>query len=243
MNFGRRPGRWWRLGGKADPMPEGQHGWSMDLGRRTGIALSAAMFRVRVTGLNRVPATGPVLFVANHTAFVDGVVLFGLLPRRTSFLIKAEAVTGPVGALLRHVGQFAIDREVPSRDVLLAAQSQLAGGGAVGVFPEGTRGDGLVRQVLPGAGWLAARSGATVVPVAVRGTARPAGARRRFRPVVRVRIGEPYQVAKGAGKSAVGAATATIQQRLSELVRGLDDDLAGVVGRPAGHGAASGDHE
>lgn len=207
-------------------MPKGQRGWAMDLGRRTGIVLSAIMFRMRVAGLRRVPAAGPVLFVANHTAFADGIVLFGLLPRRTSFLVKAEAVKGPLGLLLRNVGQYAIDREVPSREVLLAAMSQLSAGGAVGVFPEGTRGDGLVRQVLPGAGWLAVRSGATVVPVALRGTGRPPGRRRRFRPLVRVRVGEPFPVAKGAGKAAVETATTTIQQRLSELVRKLDEDLA-----------------
>ncbi|MBE7163169.1 MAG: 1-acyl-sn-glycerol-3-phosphate acyltransferase, partial [Williamsia herbipolensis] len=91
-----------------------------------------------------------------------------------------------------------------------------------GVFPEGTRGDGLVRSVFNGAGWLAVRTRAQVVPVAIRGTQRPVGTRRRFRPVVRIRIGESFAVAPGSGRSAVDAATALIQQRLSALVAALD---------------------
>ena len=100
-----------------------------------------------------------------------------------SFLVKAEAVKGPLGWLLINVGQYALVRGVPDREPLLKALAQLKAGGAIGIFPEGTRGAGNVETVFAGAGWLAARAGAAVVPVAIRGTDRPAGRkRRRFRP-------------------------------------------------------------
>lgn len=220
-----RPRRWRLLGGKQDPSPAHTGTKGMDRGRRIGIALSAAMYRMRVTGMAKVPPTGGVLFVANHQNFMDGPVLFGLMPRRVSVLIKAEAVKGPLGWLLRNVGQYSIDRESPSRDVLLAAMAQLKSGGAIGLFPEGTRGDGNVVQIQAGAGWLAARSGATVVPVALRGVARPTGGRRRFRPVVHVWIGEPFSVPQGAGKSAVAAASEQIRERLAATVQELDREI------------------
>jgi len=198
----------------------------MDRGRRIGIALSLLMYRQKVMGVDRVPATGPLVVVANHSNFSDGPVLFGALPRRVSFLVKAEAVTGPMGWLLRNVGQYAINREVPDRKPLLQALSQLKAGGAIGIFPEGTRGDGNVENISAGAGWLAARAGAAVLPVAVRGTARPAGSSRRFRPAVRVLIGDPFVIPLGAGKKAVDAATDLIRDRLSELVLQLDKTIS-----------------
>ena len=223
---------WARLlspGAGDDPAPAHTDGRGMDLGRRIGIVLCAFAYRMRVAGTERVPATGGVLFVANHMNFFDGPVLFGSLPRRVSFLVKSEAVTGPLGKLLRHVGQYAIDRDAPDRDVLHAALDQLRAGGCVGLFPEGTRGDGNVGQVFGGAGWLAVRSGAAVVPVAVRGTARPAEARRRYRPVVHVLVGDPIPVVPGSGRRAVDTGTELIRDHLARLVVELDASMASTV--------------
>jgi 1-acyl-sn-glycerol-3-phosphate acyltransferase len=218
--------RWRHLGGTQDPWPPHSGRKGMDRGRRIGITLSLMMYRQRVTGMARVPASGPLVVVANHSNFFDGPVLFGALPRRVSFLIKAEAVTGPMGWLLRNVGQYAIHRDVPDRKPLLEALAQLKAGGAIGIFPEGTRGAGDVQNISGGAGWLAARAGATVLPVAVRGTARPEGRGRRFRPSVRVLIGDPFPIPAGAGRTAVDSATDLIRDRLSELVIQLDKTIS-----------------
>jgi 1-acyl-sn-glycerol-3-phosphate acyltransferase len=227
----RRPRRFLRLGGKADPVPAHARPWAMDLARRTGIVLFGTMFRLRVSGLERVPATGPVLMVANHMAFVDGGILFGMFPRRAAFLVKAEAVTGPMTMLRWWGGQYAINREKPEREVLLAALELLRSGGSIGVFPEGTRGDGNLDSVFNGAGWFAARSDAQVVPVALRGAARGDAPRRRFRPPVSVLVGEPFRVPQGAGRQNVAAATAAIRERLLETLAELDaqqgDRIAG----------------
>ncbi len=215
--------RWWRLGGGNDPTPEASGPKGMDRGRRIGITLGALMYRMRVDGMSRVPATGPVVFVANHQNFMDGALLFGALTRRVSFLVKAEAVKGPLGRLLVNVGQHSVVRGVPDREPLLRALAQLQAGGAIGIFPEGTRGGGNVETVFPGAGWLAARSGAPVVPVAIRGTNRPAGRkRRRFRPEVHVLVGDAFPVQQGGGRKAVTAATQAIRAHLAAQVATLD---------------------
>ena len=218
--------RWRHLGGENDPTPEASGPKGMDRGRRIGISLSLLMYRMHVTGMQRIPSAGPVVVVANHQNFMDGAVLFGALPRRVSFLVKAEAVKGPLGWLLVNVGQHAVVRGVPDREPLLRALSQLQAGGAIGIFPEGSRGAGNVETVFPGAGWLAARSGAVVVPVAIRGTDKPPGrTRRRFRPAVHVLVGEPFPVDKGGGRTAVAAATEAIRKHLAALVATLDAEI------------------
>jgi 1-acyl-sn-glycerol-3-phosphate acyltransferase len=219
--------RWFNLGGSDDPPPEHTGPKGMDRGRRIGITLCFFMYRMRVRGMERVPVSGPLVVVANHQNFMDGAVLFGTLPRRVSFLVKAEAVKGPLGWLLTNVGQYALVRSVPDREPLLKALAQLKSGGAIGIFPEGTRGGGDVTTVFAGAGWLAARAGAIVVPVALRGTARPEGRRkRRFKPEVHVLVGDPFEVLHGGGKTAVSAATEKIREQLAALVVTLDSDIA-----------------
>ncbi len=217
--------RWRHLGGTADPTPPHTGPKGMDRGRRIGIVVNLLTYRVVLHRAERIPTSGPVVIVANHQHLMDGAVLFGCLPRRVSFLVKAEAVKGPLGWLLTNVGQYAIVRGVPDREPLLQALAQLKAGGAIGIFPEGARGNGNVDSVFAGAGWLAARGGAPVVPVAIRGTARPAGRRRRFRPAVTALVGQPFTVPVGGGRQPVAEATEAIRVNLAALVQELDADV------------------
>jgi len=62
-----------------------------------------------------------------------------------------------------------------------------------------------------------------VLPVVCRGTRRPAGARRRWRPRVDIVIGEPLTVATGGGRTGLTAATETLRAELAGMVRELDE--------------------
>ncbi len=221
---------WRDLGGSADPVASHASARAVDRGRRTGIVVNTVLYRLRLWHGDRMPASGPVVLVANHQHLLDGAVLFGCLPRRVAFLIKAEVVKGPLGWLLTSVGQYAVVRGTPDREPLMRAMAQLRAGGVIGIFPEGTRGTGNVDAVFNGAGWLAARTDATVVPVAIRGTARPAGSRRRLRPVVTVLVGQPFRVPGGGGRTIVAQATETIRLHLAGVVGELDAQLARVDG-------------
>lgn len=167
-------------------------------GRHLGQAIFHSLYRARAEHAERVPTHSPVLFVANHAAFLDGPFVFSLAPRPVNLLVKKEAFRGVVGWVLSTVGQIPIDRSVGDREALTTALTVLERGGAVGVFPEGTRRDGDVEQVNQGAAWIALRSGALVVPVAVLGT-RVAGASPdawpRPRSVLTVDFGDPFPVA------------------------------------------------
>jgi 1-acyl-sn-glycerol-3-phosphate acyltransferase len=197
--------------------------WLHDRGRWLASWLFRPVYRVRVHHRERIPARGPVVVVANHSAFVDGPLLFGLLGRRAVFWVKQEMFTGVAGWGLRRIGQLPVRRGEADRRPLTAAIGVLRGGGLVGVFPEGTRGSGDVATAEHGATWLARTSGAAVLPIVSRGTRRPGGSGRRWRPRVDVVVGEPLSVPAGGGRAGLTAATETVRAELAGMVRELDE--------------------
>jgi 1-acyl-sn-glycerol-3-phosphate acyltransferase len=207
-------------------LPPGTSPWLHDLARVTTRWLLPAV-AVRVHGAARIPATGPLVLVANHSALVDGPLLFGLAGRRAVFLVKREMFGGPLGGPLRAIGQLPVRRGVADVASLRAAVAVLRGGGLVGVFPEGSRGPGDVATAHHGAAWLARTAGAPVLPVAIRGTRRAPGARRRLRPQVDVLVGEPFDVPAGGGRAGLATATETVRAALAGVVGTLDEIRAG----------------
>jgi 1-acyl-sn-glycerol-3-phosphate acyltransferase len=127
-----------------------------------------------------------------------------------------------LGWALFRLGQVPVHRGRPDRRPLTAALAVLRAGGLVAIFPEGTRGTGDVAAAHGGAAWLARTSGATVLPVAFRGTRRPDGSNRRFRPRVDVLVGEPLVLPAGGGRSGLTAATETLRAELARRVQELD---------------------
>jgi 1-acyl-sn-glycerol-3-phosphate acyltransferase len=158
-----------------------------------------------------------------------------LLGRRTAFLIKQEMFRGPLGWVLHRIGQLPVRRGEADRAPLLTAVRLLRDGGMVVVFPEGTRGEGNVTDAQRGAAWLARSGGATILPVAIRGTRRPAGRNRRFRPRVDVLVGEPFVTPPGKGREALVVATNEMRERLAALVPELDR-IRSVSGQSAAQG-------
>ncbi len=210
--------------GYTGDLPAGSSPRMHDLARWIGTWCFRPMYRLRVHHLERVPAQGPVVVVANHSAFVDGPLLFGLLGRRTVFLVKQEMFHGPFAWVLPRIGQVPVRRGAADRRPLTLALDVLRGGGLVAVFPEGTRTEGGdVAAAQHGAAWLARAAGAAVLPVVCRGTRRPAGSGRRLRPRVDVLVGEPLTVAAGGGRAGLAAATETIRATLAGLVGDIDD--------------------
>ena len=204
-------------------LPDGARPWLHDFARWLGSWLYRPFYRMRIHGKERIPVAGPVVLVANHSSFVEPQMIFGMLRRRAVFLVKAEVARGVLGVLLRWLGQLSIRRGTPDRGPLMAAVEFLRAGGLVGVFPEGSRGSGDMLHAEQGAAWLVRSSEAVVVPVAVRGTDRPQGSGRRFRPVVDLLIGEPFTVTVARGRSGLATATEQIRVRLAGLVCELDE--------------------
>lgn len=210
-------------GRKSTGLPEDAWPRVHDLVRVLTWLLYRLPFRVRASGLRRIPRRGPVVIVANHSSLLEPQLIYGWLPRRPVFLMKAELATGAGGRVLRRLGQIAVHRGGPNRTALAKAGQVLRSGGVICVFPEGVRGDGDVAHAEGGAAWLARAHGATVVPLATRGTLRPRGSGKRFRPRVDMLVGEPMPVNIGPGRQGLNEGTEKLRHELAELVRSLDE--------------------
>lgn len=160
-------------------------------------ALMRLLFRLETRDPGRVPAAGPALLVSNHSSVLDPPLIGSASRRRLAFLAKAELFRIPVfGALLRRLGARPLRRADSDPAAMRAALRVLEEGGALLVFPEGTRGpEGVLRPARAGAGMLAVVSGAAVVPVYVSGSGRawPKGARFPRPARVTVAFGEPLR--------------------------------------------------
>jgi 1-acyl-sn-glycerol-3-phosphate acyltransferase len=188
-----------------------------------GRALARLLGRLDVRGLDDFPDTGAVVLAVNHRAFLDGPLLFGIVERPISFLVKVEAFTPRMTPVLRGAGQIPVVRHRLDVAPLRLALRILHGGGIVGIFPEGARGDGLARTAKPGVGYFALRTGATVVPVACHDTDALARRRGIHRPPVRFIFGAPLDVGhvpdgERVNRRQVIAATEQIRVSLADLV-------------------------
>src|SRR5215213_8268766 len=138
-------------------------------------------YRVRVEGLEHLPADGPVILASNHVSFCDSIFLPLVLKRRVTFVAKAEYFDDPKTAwFFRAVGQIPIRREggSASAGALAAARGVLDAGGVFGIYPEGTRSpDARLYRGHTGVARLALQCRAPIIPVAMIGTreAQPIG--------------------------------------------------------------------
>ncbi|WP_210651809.1 1-acyl-sn-glycerol-3-phosphate acyltransferase [Nocardioides sp. SYSU D00065] len=130
---------------------------------------------VTVHGADRVPTAGGTILAANHIGLLDGPLLATYAPRPVHALTKQEMFAGPLSGFLRRTGQIPLDRYRPDPGAIRSCLRVVRDGGAVGIFPEGARGDGELRRFHHGAAYLALVTGAPVVPVTIIGTRPPGG--------------------------------------------------------------------
>lgn len=141
----------------------------------------------RIRGLDRIPRKGPLIVACNHISFWDPPLVGAHLPREMHFVAKAELFHNPLfGALIRSYNSIPIERGAKSRSGLRGAEEVLTAGGAVLIFPEGTRNkSGELLQPRAGVGRLAALTRTPVVPACITGSNQ---IRRSMRRQVRIRV-------------------------------------------------------
>jgi 1-acyl-sn-glycerol-3-phosphate acyltransferase len=205
-----------------------------EVGRRIGVGLMYGLWKPRVLGSWKVPATGPVILAVNHSHNIDGPMVIGVAPRASHFLVKKEAFVGPLGPFMRAVGQVEVDRSTADRTAVTRALGVLKDGGVLGIFPEGSRGEGDFAALRAGLAYFAVRSGAPIVPVAVLGSAEKSGRLIKALPPLRSRVdvvfGDPFDAGDGSGRrtrKALDEATERIQKQLAAHL----DDARRLTGR------------
>jgi 1-acyl-sn-glycerol-3-phosphate acyltransferase len=168
------------------------------------------VFRPRTEGAANVPVTGPAILASNHLSYADWLFMPLTLPRRVTFVAKAEYFTGRglKGWFQRRffagAGQVPIDRAgaTAAEGALAAARKVLANGELFGIYPEGTRSpDGRLYRGKTGVARLALEARVPVVPIAVIGTDRVAPPGKRFGSFTRplVRFGRPLDFSRYDG--------------------------------------------
>ncbi len=172
--------------------------------------LLRGIFRPQAYGVENVPEEGPVILACNHLSYADWLFMPLVIPRRVTFVAKAEYFTSPgikgwfQKQFFSGAGQVPIDRSGASAAAgAIKTQLRLLRDGEVcGIFPEGTRShDGKLYRGKTGVARLALESEVPVIPVAVVGTdvVAPPGAKfgKWTRPIVR--FGEPLDFSRYQG--------------------------------------------
>lgn len=129
--------------------------------------------RLDVSGLEHLPASGPVLLAGNHDSYWDPVAvgIAGLPRRQIQALAKSSLWKPGIGKVLDGMGQIPIDRGKGDAHAMDRAIAELRAGACIGIFPEGTRSKGTQLRARSGFGRLAAEvREAQVVCVAITGT-------------------------------------------------------------------------
>jgi 1-acyl-sn-glycerol-3-phosphate acyltransferase len=150
------------------------YGWGMGVIR---LGVRFAGIRVRIVGLENVPVGESCIFLSNHVSNLDPPVVLPSLPGMSSVFLKKSLMKIPLLGTAMRMGKFVPvsrghNREDAQRSVEAAGEA-LRSGLNIFIFPEGTRSpDGRLLPFKKGAFFLAAETGAPMVPVIVRGTAK-----------------------------------------------------------------------
>lgn len=188
-------------------------------------ALLTALTRWRVEGKENVPRKGPLIVVSNHMTYVDPPLLGASVPRRITFMAKQELFRHSLmGLVVRAYGAFPVSRDRFDREALHHALEILNHGKVLGMFPEGKRSfSHQLQEIQPGTAFIAARSGAPIVPVGISGSEQVRGIRFIVRrPSIIVRIGRPFNLPSNEdirpNRSKLGQYANLITERIAELL-------------------------
>jgi 1-acyl-sn-glycerol-3-phosphate acyltransferase len=185
-------------------------------------------FGWRVYHPERVPMAGPVILASNHASFVDPPLVGAGLARPLNYLARENLFRFPVlGWVLRQWQVVPVDREGGGARGLKAILDRLLAGGAILLFPEGTRStDGKLQPARSGIGLTVIKSTAPVVPVRVFGTFQAYNRYMRFpRPRrVAVKYGQPLRF----GQLRAEAQTCT-KPRLKEIYQQVANELMAAI--------------
>ncbi|MGD1048423.1 MAG: (d)CMP kinase [Candidatus Krumholzibacteriaceae bacterium] len=190
------------------------------ISQRAVRAVFRVLFGLRISGSGNLRYRENYIFASNHRSYADPLVVGCALSRDIWFMAKKELFRSrPFARLIEAYHAIPVDREEMERKTMKRLFGLLGEGGSVLMFPEGTRSrTGELRDLKPGLGFTALKSGTPIVPVYVTGTdrlfdclLRRAKLAVRIGPPIRVQASRPvedrkeeYRVLAGMVRSALG---------------------------------------
>jgi 1-acyl-sn-glycerol-3-phosphate acyltransferase len=210
--------------------------WVYEGVRAATLLYSWTFFRARAISTEKVPPTGPVILAPNHFSFMDHFFVAGPIRRKVRFMAKSQLFKPPMQWIYTHGGVFPVRRGARDQEAMVTAHSILERGGCLAMYCEGgrSRTGKLADEAKPGIGKIALESGATVVPIAIHGSAKVRNWKRLEFPKVTIQYGDPFRFERIAEPTREQAkATANeILDAIKVLYHGLEaHGRRGVVAR------------
>lgn len=130
------------------------------------------LYRVSITGLDKIPGNGRYLICSNHISYLDPVLIGAYLPRFTYFMAKKELFSFSfISNLVTFFNAFPVNRDLIDRATFNIALNILKNENILCLFPEGTRSvDGKIGEGKKGVGLISFLSGAPVIPMVIIGS-------------------------------------------------------------------------
>jgi len=163
----------------------------------------AVLTDLEIVGRENLPQRGPLLVVANHFSYIDPVAMVRIAPWPIEFVGGFQMPNAPSWAtwIPKVWGYYPVYRGTGSRYALRAAETVLAQGGVLGIFPEAGSWATVLRPARPGAAYLATRTGARILPMGFAGLLDVFPRLRRGRRArVTLRIGQPFGPFRATGR-------------------------------------------
>ena len=183
------------------------------------------LFRAEAVTPENLPMKGGIVVASNHASHLDPPLIAVLVWRELHFMAKEELFSSRLfSRIIRSLNAHPVNRDGVNRRTLREYIDVLKTGGALIIFPEGTRtSDGNLQEPKTGAAMIAAQAGVPVMPVYIDGSfeAMPRGVSFPRRHKVRVFYGEPFDpselLAGAERRQRYELLAAEIMRRIAEL--------------------------
>jgi len=180
---------------------------------------------MKINGIDNIPQKGPFIIVADHSSYLDGLVMVSVFKQELTFFSAAYLFDNPfIGFFLRKIKAIPVStdrKRIGSRKSLKEAISRLENGKVLMIFPEGgLRSSDRIDEIKSGAAYISIKTKVPVLPVSIKGTREilPSGSYFPRRGKVVINIGTIISpVNDNIQKDAINNMTVLIRDSINEL--------------------------
>lgn len=155
-------------------------------------SLLKILYKPTAHGTENVPEEGPIIFVGNHRHAFDPIVVMTHTSRIVHYMAKESLFKGIHGKIFESIGLIKVHRNKNNLMSIIEAEEILKQGGAIGIFPEGTR-NRTNQELLKfrhGAVAIAKETNSKIIPFAIKGKYRV------FKKGLSIEFGEPVDISQ-----------------------------------------------